>query len=78
MREEYHDRVLAGEEEGSGFASMCDETNVPWLVFRGISDYGDVDRKQTKVLWNPMAAVSAAATAVHFLRTTYRRVTART
>ena len=59
--------------EGSGFASACEEYGVPWLVFRGISDYGDRDKPLFQQ-WQTTAALSAATCAVDFLKRDYRRV----
>lgn len=41
-----HDKIRAGEMEGWGFAVACEQQRprVPWLVVRGISDYGDVTK----------------------------------
>lgn len=38
-----HDKIRAGEMEGYGFAQACKQHRppTPWLVIRGISDYGD-------------------------------------
>ena len=40
MRESYHEKIRAAEMEGSGFARVCREYGKPWLVFRGVSDFG--------------------------------------
>lgn len=71
MQKEYHQEVLAAEMEGSGFARACQEHAIPWLVFRGISDYGDPDKPAQKA-WKATAALSAATAAVAFLKTEYR------
>jgi nucleoside phosphorylase len=69
LQSEYHDKVRAGEMEGSGFARMCVEAKVPWAVFRGISDYGDPDKAD----WPQIpASLSAASCLDSFLRTAYR------
>jgi len=71
MQEEYHERVRAGEMEGSGFAQSCIEYGIPWMVVRGVSDYGDADKPAMK-LWQPVAALSAAVLAIDFLCSDYR------
>lgn len=40
---EAHDLICAGEMEGYGFAVACEDRRppIPWLVARGVSDYGD-------------------------------------
>ncbi len=72
MRKEYHDRVMAGEMEGSGFARACREYSKPWLVFRGISDYGDPDKPATED-FQVVAALAAATVAKLFIETEYRK-----
>ncbi len=36
-----HGRIKAGEMEASGLVTACRQQKVPWLVVRGISDFGD-------------------------------------
>jgi nucleoside phosphorylase len=43
LKEQIDDRALAAEMEGAGFAAACEALRVPWLVIRGIADYGDSD-----------------------------------
>lgn len=73
MREEYHDKVRAGEMEGSGFARACDEEDIEWLVFRGISDYGDGESIKIRSKFKRYASLAAAILAKHFLENTYRK-----
>ena len=72
MREEYHDRTRAAEMEGAGFARFCEEYRKPWLVFRGISDYGEPD-KHTQEKWQEVSSLAAATAAYIFLTKVYRR-----
>src|ERR1017187_2038872 len=72
MQKKYHEKVRAAEQEGSGFARTCEEYSIPWLVFRGISDFGD-RHKQSMQKWQPLAALSAATCAVEFISTEFRR-----
>ena len=71
MREEYHNKVRSVEMEGSGFARSCREHSKPWLVFRGISDFGDPDKPGTEE-WQATAALSAATAAMIFAINEYR------
>jgi nucleoside phosphorylase len=41
LRRDMHGRIEAGEMEASGIMTACHRTGVPWLVIRGISDFGD-------------------------------------
>jgi len=70
MQQEFHNKVRAAEMEGSGFAGVCDEYAIPWLVFRGISDFGDPEKDDT---WQGVAALAAATAAHTFLKSDYRR-----
>lgn len=39
-----HGRTLAAEMEGAGFAAACVEKRRPWLVVRGVADFGEPGR----------------------------------
>ena len=69
MQQEFHERVRAAEMEGAGFARSCKEYGVSWLVFRGISDYGDPKKRGA---WQTTAALGAASVARLFLQKEYR------
>lgn len=69
LAKDYHDKTMAAEEEAGGFCKACEEHNIPWLVFRGISDFGDPS-KTKKV--QSMAALAAATAAATFLKTDFR------
>lgn len=43
LKDATHDRVIAAEMEGAGFAAAADALDIPWLVVRGIADYGRPD-----------------------------------
>jgi nucleoside phosphorylase len=58
LKKELSDRVKAAEMEGAGFAAMCSEAGVDWLVVRGIADYGNPERSKG---WQFAAAYAAAA-----------------
>ncbi|WP_328858105.1 hypothetical protein OG579_03425 [Williamsia herbipolensis] len=47
MRDDLHARVLAAEMEGAGFAAVCDNERVPWVVVRGVADYGEPQRRKS-------------------------------
>lgn len=56
------DRIRCYEMEGAGFAMVCKQYKAPWLVIRGISDYGYLESKKEE---HRVAASLAVAT---FLR----------
>ncbi|MGE0751468.1 MAG: hypothetical protein AB7K64_12890 [Variibacter sp.] len=62
--ERYGDQIMAIEMEGSGFAATCDRKDIRWLIFRGVSDYGDMKKRDT---WQPMAALHAGLAARSFV-----------
>ncbi|PWG79284.1 phosphorylase family protein [Pararcticibacter amylolyticus] len=66
--------IIAAEMEASGFAPCCIHYNKEWVIFRGISDYGEDDKNDSmnKKL-QPLAVSSAVATMVYFLKYIYRR-----
>jgi len=61
----FGDELIALEMEGSGFASSCDRKGIKWLVFRGISDYGNMRKRDD---WQSIAAFHAAIAAKTFLQ----------
>ena len=78
-RSEYHEGMRALEMEASGFASTCEECGVLWLVFRGISDFGNPKTKDQKdpvtksrKVWQKTAALSAATALINFIENEYR------
>jgi len=60
-----NDEVRAAEMEGYGFAKACDESEIEWLVIRGISDFGDREDKEN---WKTTATVMAASFLKIFLK----------
>lgn len=42
-----HDKAVVAEMEAYGVFDACDKQNVPVLVVRGISDYGDTTKDNT-------------------------------
>jgi nucleoside phosphorylase len=67
----YHDKARAAEMEANGFALTCDGYLTPWLVFRGISDYGD-SKKNDK--YQIPAALSAIYACDLYLRKDYGEI----
>lgn len=70
----YHNRkLIAGEMEGIGFAVAADRAGCLWLVFRGISDYGDPLSKdgRYKDKFHHVASASSAETCRLFLERQY-------
>lgn len=65
IREKGHDKVEAGEMEGAGFCQACQKNRVPWLVVRGISDFGDTFKNDD---FHQLAADAAAACTVDLLK----------
>ncbi|MFC1861328.1 hypothetical protein ACFLYL_03550 [Chloroflexota bacterium] len=67
-----HDKIQAGEMEGLGFAEACGDQKppVPWLVVRGVSDYGDdtKDGSQEENLEKDQYHYTAALSAATFTR----------
>jgi nucleoside phosphorylase len=44
--DEAHARIMAAEMDGAGFAAACEQQRRPWVVVRGIADYGEPDRRK--------------------------------
>lgn len=61
---ELHGKVEVGEMEAAGVVDACRRGNVPWLVVRGISDFGD-DFKDDR--FHTLASRTAAVVLVDFL-----------
>jgi nucleoside phosphorylase len=53
-----HDRIMALEMEGAGFADACEHVGVPWFVVRGLADAGEPKRSKA---WQWTAAAAAAS-----------------
>jgi nucleoside phosphorylase len=64
LREGMHGRIEAGEMEAAGVVEACRRKSVPWLVVRGISDFGD-ELKDDR--FHGFAARAAAAVLVDFV-----------
>lgn len=64
VRKEQHGKVEAGEMEAAGLVGACRRGGVPWLVIRGISDFGDAFKDDR---FHELAARAAAAVLADFL-----------
>ncbi|MGK3962278.1 hypothetical protein WMF38_55380 [Sorangium sp. So ce118] len=64
VRKEQHGKVEAGEMEAAGLVGACRRGGVPWLVIRGISDFGDAFKDDR---FHDLAASAAAAVLADFL-----------
>jgi nucleoside phosphorylase len=60
---EYHDRVALADMDSAGFALACESEDLDWMVWRGVADFGEIDRTQN---WQGAATVSAALLARSF------------
>lgn len=59
-----HDKVCVAEMEAYGVVDACNKQNVPALVIRGISDYGDSSKDNT---FHKVASEAAAIVAIDYL-----------
>lgn len=74
-RDQYHEQGIALDMEASGFAQACEDHKVPWIIFRGISDFGEPTSKDgttasttvRRKAWQPYATLAAACIARDFL-----------
>lgn len=66
IRHTKDEKCRCGEMEAAGFTRACEIESVPWLVVRGVSDFGD-DRKDDT--FQKFAAESAALCLHHILST---------
>lgn len=58
--------IVAGDQESHGFALACGDA--PWMIFRGISDYGDPKKSDVAQYY---ASLVAATTLAAFLEETF-------
>jgi nucleoside phosphorylase len=65
LSESGHGRLVGAEMEGSGFAQACTDYGVPWLVVRGVSDFGDKFKSDD---FHAYASATASVTAADVLR----------
>lgn len=62
-----HQQIRIGEMEAAGFIQACESRApaIPWLVVRGVSDFGDSNKNDG---WHRVAAAAAAAYMASFLQ----------
>jgi nucleoside phosphorylase/tetratricopeptide (TPR) repeat protein len=65
LRSNSHGRIEAGDMESVGLVTACSKAQVPWLIVRGISDFGDELKDD---VFHTLASVAAATVAADFLR----------
>jgi nucleoside phosphorylase len=65
LRRTIHGKIELGEMEAAGLAAACRRTNTPWLVVRGISDFGDSFKSDE---FHPFAAKAAAVVLSDFIK----------
>ncbi|KPG95939.1 purine phosphorylase [Pseudomonas sp. RIT-PI-q] len=59
-----HDKVCVAEMEAYGVVDACEKQNVPALVIRGISDFGDSSKDNT---FHKVASEAAAIVAIDYI-----------
>jgi nucleoside phosphorylase len=64
VQAQIHGKIEAGEMEAAGIVSACSRRGIPWLVVRGISDFGDELKNDA---FHGYAAGLAAATLADFI-----------
>ena len=58
-------KLYAVEMEALGFLSACEGAGLRWAIFRGIADYGDINKTKE---WQPVASLNAGLVAVTWLQ----------
>lgn len=61
-------QVSVGDMEGHGLASACDKFKKPWLLMKGISDFGDRDEEEKE--YQKDAAFASAKALLNILNNT--------
>lgn len=72
LKETMHGRIEVGEMEAAGIVAACKRTGTPWVIFRGISDFGNPRKSDD---FHDYAARMAATVAVDFLQYGYESPT---
>lgn len=65
LRTNIHGRIEIGEMEATGIATACRRMGTPWLVIRGVSDFGDEFKSD---LFHVFAAKTAAVVLANFIQ----------
>jgi len=68
MYKRFDQRIRAGDQEDSGFAQAANFHGKPWVIFRGICDYGDPTKNAN---WHSTAGLSAACACINFLQSAW-------
>lgn len=63
---EIDERIRCYDMESSGFATACKGRGIPWVIFRGVSDFGDSNKAECEP-WHTLAACTAASAAKEFI-----------
>jgi len=73
IRKKYDEKIYAGEMEGIGFSMASEKERIPWIVIRGISDFGNPLTKDSRLKdrYHHLAANSAASWVKLFLEKAY-------
>jgi len=73
IQKRYDEKIRAGEMEGIGFSMASENNRIPWIVIRGISDFGNPLTKdgRLKDKYHYSAANSAASWVKIFLENAY-------
>lgn len=69
LAQDVNRKIYAVDMESYGFAAACEHSRKPWVVFRGISDYADPKKDDSRHI---VASVAAAVTARLFLQRAYK------
>ena len=64
LRRDVHGKIEVGEMEAAGLVEACRRHGIPWLVIRGISDFGDEFKHDE---FHALASKAAAAVLVDFI-----------
>lgn len=64
-RDDLHGRIEVGEMEAAGLEAACRRANRPWLVVRGVSDFGDQLKSDE---FHRFASLAAAVAVRDFIR----------
>lgn len=65
LRRSLHGKIEVGEMEAAGVATACTRANTPFLIVRGISDFGDESKDDR---FHEVASAGAVLVAIDFVR----------
>lgn len=55
---QHNEQVVAADQEAYGFSTSCDDDGIPWMIIRGVSDFGDRETRKTYALYASVTAAS--------------------